>query len=267
MTRARPLFFGFILALSATAAPALARDARAADVLVFAASSVTNAIQDINALYGKTGHGKTGRGTAAAAFGSSGMLARQIENGAPAHILISANYDWINYLSRRLLIHPQDMRTLMTNSLVLIAPADSTIKLTAKHGFPLLEKLRGGRLAIADPAHTPAGAYAKAALTALGVWDTVARRTARGHNVREALALVERGGAPLGIVYATDAKISRNVRIVAPIPAKYHAPIRYAAALIAGRKTSAALRYFAFLASDEAKAVFRKHGFVVAEAG
>lgn len=253
----RPLFFGFLLILFPTAA----QHARAADVLVFAASSTTNAIQEVNALYAKTGNA-----TAAAAFGSSGMLARQIKGGAPANILISANYDWIAYLSRRLLIHPQDMQTLMTNSLVFIAPTDSTVALSVEPGLPLLEKLGGGRLAIADPGHTPAGAYAKSALTSLGVWDAVARRTARGHNVREALALVERGGAPLGIVYATDAKISRNVRIVAAIPAKYHAPIRYAAAPIAGRKTPAAMRYFAFLASAEAKAVFRKHGFTVAEA-
>lgn len=244
--------FSILAAFTTQSVPA----ARAAGVLVFAASSTTNAVEEIDADY-RTTQG----GSARAAFGSSGMLARQIEGGAPADILISANPNWIDYLVGKRLIDPRDMRTLMTNSLVLVAPAGSAVSLVVKPGFPLLQALGDGRLAIADPATTPAGAYAKAALTSLGVWDKVSHRTALGRNVREALALVEHGGAPLGIVYATDAAISRSVKVVATFHAGLHPPIQYVAAPIAARKTPATKRYFDFLTSVAAAKIFRKHGF------
>lgn len=248
----------FVSIIALAAAVGFSPGARGADVLVFAASSTTNAIEEVNALFNRAGPRR-----AVAAFGSSGMLARQIENGAPAHILVSANRPWIDYLVKRRLLADRARAVLFTNRLALIAPAGSALDIEIAPGFPLARKLGDGWLAIADPGHTPAGSYAKAALVSLGVWSKVARRTARGLNVREALARVERGEAAAGIVYRTDAMLTAKVRLVALFPADLHPPIFYEAARIAGRDTPAARRYFAFLTSPTAKTVFRRFGFSV----
>lgn len=246
-------FFLILAAIVLAAMPA-----RAANVLVFAASSTTNAIDELNSLYAERGHG-----TALASFGSSGIMARQIENGAPADIFVTADETWLDHLTRLDLVKPGGGVALARNRLVLIAPRGSRLRIKIRYAFPLAGKLGDGRLAIADPGHTPAGRYAKHALTTLGVWRELSRRAARTNNVRETLALVERGEAAAGIVYATDAAISRRVRTVATFPEASHPPIRYRAAIVTGRATADVKRYFEFLSSDPAAKVFLRHGFLV----
>jgi molybdate transport system substrate-binding protein len=227
-------------------------------VLVFAAASTAEALAEVN-----RGHAATGGATVAVSFGSSGILARQIENGAPADLFVSANTDWIDYLSSRARLSGTLRRALARNRLALVAPRPSTTRLAIAPGMALVRALDGGRLAIADPRYVPAGSYARAALIALGVWNDVARRTAVGRSVRETLMLVERGEAPLGVVYATDAAASAKVRLVGVFPAATHPPITYWVAVVAGRERPAVTAYFRHLGSDAAGAVFRRHGFVV----
>ncbi len=236
----------------------LAPAARAADVLVFAAASTTDALAEVNRAYAAAGGARI-----AASFGSSGMLARQIDNGAPADLFVSANTAWIDYLSGRGRLSAGLRRWLVRNRLALIAPRGSVVRLEIGPGFALARALAGGRLAISDPRHVPAGRYAKSALISLGIWDRIARRTAVTHNGRETLVLVERGEAPLGIVYATDAAASAKVRLVGVFPAAAHPPITYLAAVVAGRERPAVTAYFRFLGSSAAGAIFRSRGFVV----
>ena len=245
-----------VRALVVIVAIAIVPAARAADVLVFAAASTTTALDEINARFGANG----GR-TVGAVYESSGMLARQIENGAPADILISANQKWIEYLAMQRLLAADTKTPLVRNRLALIAPTNSKLDIEIGPQFPLIAKLGDGRLAIADPRHVPAGYYAKSALMALGVWRDIERRTALAHNVRAALALVERGEAPAGIVYTTDAAVSENVRLVGIFPGSAHPPIVYEAAIVAKRERPAVRAYFSFLKSAAAAEVFRKHGF------
>ncbi len=159
------------------------------------------------------------------------------------------------------LLRPGSRMALLGNRLVLIAPASSKLRLTPARGFPLAKALGTGRLALADPAAVPAGKYAKAALTALGVWGGVAAKVAPAENVRAALALVERGAAPLGIVYATDARASKAVRVVGVFPASSHPPIRYPVALLKASRHRDAAGFRAFLLSGQGRAIFARHGF------
>jgi molybdate transport system substrate-binding protein len=233
--------------------PALARGA---EVMVFAAASTASAIQDIIALYGA-------RGAVAASFAASSALARQIENGAPADIYISANPRWMDALAGAGLIETASRRDLLGNRLVLIAPADSPVRVDLS-AMPALDALLGdGRLALADPAHVPAGQYARAALEALGLWPAVAGAVAPMNNVRAALVLVERGEAPLGVVYATDAAITDGVRVAAVFPESSHPPITYPAAIVAGHASPAVRAFHDFLFADAARAVFAAHGFTL----
>jgi molybdate transport system substrate-binding protein len=243
-------------------------------VLIFAAASTADAINDVLAHYarrpdaqsnGPDAQHKTGesRPRVRASFASSGTLARQISLGAPAHIFLSANAKWMDYLARQKLIVNRSRRNLFGNRLVLIAPSRSRITLTIAPDFPLARALGSGRLVVADPGHVPAGIYARQALKSLGVWDTIARRIARAGNVRAALALVARGEAPLGIVYATDAGISPGVKRIATFPSSSHGPITYPAALMAGRDTKAARRFYDFLISRAGLGIFARHGFEV----
>ena len=197
-------------------------------------------------------------------YQSSGVLARQIEYGAPAAVFISAHKAWIERLVTGRLLRSRDIRVLAHNRLVLITNRESglAIKLT------LLEALTGhlGRfpLAIGDPGHVPAGQYAKAALSRLGLWDRLRRRSARANNVREALAFVERGATPLGIVYASDARASARVRVVAAFPPGSHPPIVYRAGLLAhtaGTVGASARAFFAHLLSRESASILVRHGF------
>lgn len=194
-------------------------------------------------------------------FAGSSALARQIETGAPADLFVSADEAWMDHLARRRLIQPGTRVSFLTNDLVLIAPAASAVRLSVQPGFPLAQALGSGRLAMADPAAVPAGKYGRGALNRLGVWGSVQGRIAAAENVRAALALVARGEAPLGIVYATDARAARGVRVVGTFPPASHAPIRYPVATLAASRNPAAEGFRRFLISPEGQAVFRRFGF------
>jgi molybdate transport system substrate-binding protein len=215
----------------------------------------------------RTGRGgRAGRAAdrrrAQASYAATSLLAKQIEEGAPADVFVAADEQWMDYLAERRLIAPASRVDVVGNRLVLIAPADRVPALRIAPGFALAAALgAGGRLAVADPANVPAGRYGKAALTALGVWDSVANRIAPTDNVRAALAFVARGEAPLGIVYASDVVAEPGVRVVDTFPGNTHPPIRYPAALTV-RASKDAGAVLAVIASPEARAVFVKHGFL-----
>lgn len=235
--------------------------ARADEPLVFAAASLKNALDDVAAAYAATGGGKV-----IASYAASSVLARQIEAGARADIFISADTDWMDYLSQRGLVDAASREDLLGNRLVLIAPAASTTKLAIGPNFALRAALGDGRLAIADPDSVPAGKYGRTALTSLGVWGAVVDHLAIAENVRVALAYVARGETPFGIVYETDAMQEPKVRIVGTFPDDSHLPIVYPAALTNGA-TPEAVRFFKFLTSEQAQAAFRKAGFAFVATG
>ncbi len=234
----------------------MASAAQAAPVTVFAAASLKNALDEVGAQYAKTG------GDARFSYAASSAIARQIEQGAPADIYVSADSDWMNYLADRKLIVASSRKDLLTNNLALIAPADSKVALKIGKGMSLAKALGDGRLAVAGP-DVPAGKYAKASLSALGVWDSVSGQLAQAENVRMALQYVARGESPLGIVYDTDAKVEPKVRIVGLFPAGTHPKIVYPVALVAGSKNPEAAKFLAYLSGPQAAAVFRKYGFTV----
>lgn len=196
-------------------------------------------------------------------FAASSALARQVLAGAPADMFISADEDWMNELARARLIAPGSRADLVGNALVLVAPASSKLRrLDPAPGFALATALGGGRLAMADPDTVPAGRYGRQALQALKVWPGVAGQIARAENVRSALALVARGAAPLGIVYATDARAEPGVRVVGVFPPQSHAPITYPLARLAAASHPDAEGFRRFLLSAEAHAIFRRFGFI-----
>ena len=237
-------------------APLVTSVAYAADVTVFAAASLKNALDDVTKLY----EAKTGD-KVAISYAASPGLAKQIEAGAPADIFFSADLDWMDYLAQKNLINNASRQTLLGNTLVLVAPKDSVVVLTIGKDFPLLEALGpDGKLAMASVDSVPAGKYGKAALTSLGVWDAVSPRVAQAENVRAALALVARGEAPLGIVYGTDAKSEPAVKVVGVFPEESHPKIQYPVALLTSAKPEAR-KFLDFLVSPEAKPVFEAQGF------
>lgn len=240
--------------LLALCAPVLAAAPEA--VTVFAAASTTNALGEAARLYESQGHGKV-----ACVFASSSTLAKQIEREAPAQTFLSADEKWMDYLDQRGLVEPGTRVDLLGNRLALITPAGSAVRVEVGPGLPLAGLLADGRLALGDPSHVPAGIYAQAALTKLGLWDQAAVRLAPCADVRAALALVERGEAPLGVVYATDAAVSSKVRVVGMFPDDSHPRIVYPLALVAGKATPAARAFARFLRGYEARAIFRRHGF------
>jgi molybdate transport system substrate-binding protein len=233
--------------------------ARAADpeLLVFAAASLTNVLDALGPEYTKA----TGQ-PVKFSFAASSALARQLEAGASADVFLSADAEWMDYVQTRNLIDPSTRRDLLGNRLVLIAPASNTVTLKIEPGFALGRALGSGRLATGDPDMVPVGKYAQSALTALGVWNDVADRLARAENARTALAFVARGEAPLGIVYATDAKIEPGVRVVGVFPADTHPPITYPVAVVKDAHRGAG-RFAAFLAGEAARAKFQELGFTV----
>jgi len=245
--------------ISALAFMVWAAPACADRINVYAAASLKDALDDIIKQY----QAESGN-TAVGVYAASSTLAKQIENGAPADIFISADLDWMNYLETRKLLQPNTRLNLLRNRLVLIAPGDSRIETEIKPGFPLAELLGDGRLAMADPESVPAGKYGRAALENLGVWASVAKRIARAENVRAALVLVARGEAPLGIVYRTDALAEKKVRIIGEFPAETHPPIVYPAAMVASAQSSAARRFLSFLSSPPARKIWEKFGFTMA---
>ena len=205
-----------------------AATATAKGPLEFAAASLKDALDAVNAAWLKD----TGK-EAVPSYAASSALAKQIEQGAPADIFISADEDWMNYLADKKLIKPDTRFDLLGNTLVLIAPKDSKILTKIAQGFQLAELLGNGYLAMANTDSVPAGKYGKAALTQLGVWDAVKDKVAQADNVRAALKLVSTGEAPLGIVYGTDAKSDPNVKVIDIFPERTHPPIIYPAAIVA----------------------------------
>jgi molybdate transport system substrate-binding protein len=251
-------------ALAAAGAPATPAGQAAApgsrhagSLLVFAAASLTDALQQVDGAFSA----QTGIAVKAS-FAASSVLAKQIEAGAPAQVFLSADREWMDYLEQRGRLQSGSRHDLLGNELVLIAPADSALRLKIAPHFALLAALGDGRLASGDPDSVPAGLYARAALTRLGVWAQVADRLVRAENVRAALMYVARGEAPLGIVYQTDARAEGRVRVIDVFPADSHPPITYPLALTAGAGADAA-RYAAFLTSDAARDVFVGRGFVM----
>jgi molybdate transport system substrate-binding protein len=231
--------------------------ARAADVTVFAAASLSDALTQI----GKNYETKTGQHVVFS-FAASSALARQIEASSGADVFVSADTDWMDELDAKGLIAKDTRKNLLGNQLVLIAPADLKITLAIGPHFALAKAIGNGRLAIAEPGSVPAGKYAKAALTALGVWSDVADHTAPAENVRAALAYVARGEVPFGIVYRTDALAEKKVLIVDTFPESSHGPIVYPEALTKDAKPEAR-GFLDYLSSADAKAVFEKAGFSV----
>ncbi len=227
-------------------------------VMIFAAASTTNAINDISTLFKREANVKV-----VASFASSSTLAKQIKEGAPASIFISADEDWMNYLAKKNLIDPKSRCDLLGNGLVLIAPVGSKLVKFDNIRAQLMGALGNGRLATGDPDHVPAGKYAKAAFQNLGIWKDVEPQLARTSDVRGALALVDRGEAPIGVVYSTDAAISEKVKIVGVFPPDSYPPIIYPASLIQGKIKSDAQKFFEFLKGSKAKAIFEKYGFKV----
>jgi molybdate transport system substrate-binding protein len=232
----------------------------AADLTVFAAASTTNALTEIAKLYEAGGKDKV-----ALSFASSSTLAKQIENGAPADVFLSADTEWMKYLEEKTLLAPGSRVDLLGNRIVFIVPAASAVTtVTVSPKLDLLAILgKDGLLSVGDPAHVPVGKYAKAALEQLTLWPQVEKRIAPAKDVRAGLALVERGESPLGIVYATDAAISDKVRVAGMFPADSHPKIDYPVAAVKGANGKAALEFIKFLGAPQAKTVWAKYGFEV----
>jgi molybdate transport system substrate-binding protein len=234
---------------------AAAADEDRSPITVFAAASLTNVLQELGDAFTKDSSIPV-----RFSFAASSALARQIENGSRADMFFSADLEWMDYLQTRSLIRPATRHDVLGNQLVLIAPADSKVTLKIQPHFALAATLGKGRLATGDPDSVPVGRYAHEALANLGVWDEVSARLVRADSVRSALAFVDRGEATLGIVYATDALIDKNVRVVDTFPAGSHMPIIYPAALTVGAKPDAA-KFLAYIRGPAGDAAFRRYGF------
>lgn len=257
--RLTPLLVLLLLVASAPGGAVAETTGTSDPVILFAAASTTNAMTDIIDVYTEHSQRKV-----VTSFASSSTLAKQIDNGAPAHIYLSANIKWMDYLEQKHLIAPGSRIDLLGNRIVLIAPLEGAVgKIDVKPGFPLNEALGDGRLAMGDPDHVPAGIYGKQALGFLGVWDHVKAKLAPMKDVRAALALVERGEVPLGQVYATDAAISKKVRVVGAFPVDSHPPIVYPLAVIAGQGNPDVKRFMDFLRSPQSADIFKRYGFEV----
>ena len=254
MQRLARVLLSLALLCAAALSPAVAEEKT---LTVFAAASMKNALDDIDAAFtAKTGVKIT------ASYAASSTLAKQIEQGAPADIFVSADTDWMDYAAARKSINEATRINLLGNSLVLIAPKDSKIgDVTIGAGFDLAKLAGDGRIATGDVKAVPVGKYAKAALEKLGAWQAAEPKFAMADSVRAALTLVARGEAVLGIVYATDAKVEPGVKVVGTFPADSHPPIIYPVAATAMAKPEAN-QYLNYLHSSAAKAVLEKYGFV-----
>ena len=247
-------FLATIAIFLCVALPARAQE----PVTVFGAASLKTALDAISESWSQ----EEGR-QATVSYAGSSALARQIEEGAPADLFISADLDWMAYLAERNLVDSASERRLLGNRIVLVAPADSSVDLSIAPGFDLAGALGDGRLAMANIDAVPAGRYGKAALETLGVWDGVADKVAQAENVRAALQFVALGEAPLGIVYQTDATAEPGVRVVGTFPEDSHDPIIYPAALTAASANPDAAAFLDYLQGDAARAIFEEQGFTV----
>lgn len=223
-------------------------------ITIFAAASTTDTVQALAKTY------EAERGVrVTCSFAASSTLARQIENGAPADLFLSADQTWMDHLAKKQAIVPRSRVDLLANTLVLIAPAGKSPAITVEQAFAIGDAFTG-RLAIGDPTNVPAGRYAKDAFTALGWWEVLSGRLAPTADVRAALKLVELGETDLGVVYATDARAGAKVAVVATIPGHLHTPVRYPIALTTTAKPAAAA-FLVYLQSAPARAVFTAAGF------
>ena len=230
-------------------------------LLIFAAASMTDAVGAIARAY-EADAGVIVR----TSFASSAVLARQIEAGAPAHLFVSANRLWHDHLNARSLLADGGSRAIARNRLMLVAPSRSpAITIDWAQPTTLLDGLADGWLALGQPDSVPAGLYARQAFERLGLWRRLAPRVAAAANVRTALLLVETGEARMGVVYATDARRSRRVRVLSPVPQRLHDPIVYPAAVVATQDGPAARRLFDFLIGPRARAILVEHGFQTPE--
>ncbi len=237
--------------------PALLACSQAADEpeagpVVLAASSLQESLEEVAKAWAADGHAAP-----VLSFAASSALARQIEQGAPADLFVSADEEWMDTLAGQNLLRAGTRGDILTNRLVLVTKKCGPVRRLADLG--------DGKLALADPGAVPAGKYAKAALESLGQWQAVEANVVPAENVRAALALVERGEAALGIVYTTDAIASDAVEVLETLPESSHPPIRYPAAVLAGSTHADAAAFLAFLRSDEARGIFAKHGFGLTE--
>lgn len=231
--------------------------AQAEEVFVFAAASLTNALNEIGEQFAaRTGHSMK------PSYAASSALAKQVEQGAPAQVFLSADLKWMDYLADKKLINADSRANLLGNTLVLVTASDSKqgkVEITPRTDIAAL--LGDGRLATGDPDHVPVGIYFKQAAEKMGQWGVIQNRLARAESVRAALALVERGEAPLGVVYATDAQASKKIKVVGVFPDTLHEQITYPVALVAGKETAGAKAFLDYVKGQEAKGVFAKHGF------
>ncbi|QIC16876.1 molybdate ABC transporter substrate-binding protein [Providencia vermicola] len=226
-------------------------------ITVFAAASLTNAMNEISEQFQKESKVEV-----VSSYASSSTLARQIEQGAPANLFISADQQWMDYAIDKQLMVENTRYTLLDNELVLIAPKDSKIeKVDINKQTDWKKLLDGGRLAVGDPDHVPVGIYAKEALNYLGAWDTVNPMLARTNNVRSGMALVERDEAPLGIVYGSDAVASQKVKVVGIFPADSHKPVEYPMAIVKDQDNKATRDFYEYLKTPAASEVFKRYGF------
>ena len=240
------------------AVPSMGTTGHAAEVTVFAAASLKNALDDAAKAYESNSGDKV-----VTNYAASSALAKQIEAGAPADIFFSADLDWMDYLQKKNLIDTESRKTLLGNTLVLIAPKDSAVSLKIEKNFPLLQALGpDGKLAMADVDSVPAGKYGKAALTYIGVWEAVKPKVVQAENVRAALAFVALKEATLGVVYGTDAKAEPAVRVVDTFPEESHPKIEYPIALLASAKPEAR-KFIDFILSPEAAPIFEAQGFSI----
>ncbi|PVZ87038.1 molybdate ABC transporter substrate-binding protein [Serratia sp. S1B] len=226
-------------------------------ITVFAAASLTNALQEIATEYKKTQGVEV-----VSSFASSSTLARQIEQGAPTDIFIAADQQWMNYAIDKQLMITETRYTLLGNELVLIAAKSAKQdKVDINQQTDWVKLLNGSRLAVGDPDHVPAGIYAKEALQHLGAWSALEPQLARANNVRSAMVLVERGEAPLGIVYGSDAVASDKVKVVGVFPEESHQPVEYPMAIVKQRQTPMVSAFYDYLKGPQATAIFERFGF------
>lgn len=233
--------------------------AQTKELVIFAAASLKNALDEAAAAWVK----ETGKPAPKISYAASNALAKQLEQGAPADLFLSADLDWMDYAASKNLIKPETRVSLLANRIVLVAPSDSTAQVALTPGVDLSAALGSGRLAMGNVESVPAGKYGKAALEKLGGWDKVKDKIAQADNVRAALLLVSRGEAPLGIVYATDAAADAKVKVAAVFPEDSHPPIIYPVAVTKDSSNPDAQGFLSYLRGAGPKAAFEKQGFTV----
>jgi len=232
----------------------------AESITLYAAASTTNAVNEIISIYSE----KTGE-KVKASFASSGTLAKQIENSAPADIFISANPKWMKWIDEKGLMESDSIKPLLSNRMVLIAPASSSEKIENVSGESMLKMLAGKRIVMAAPEHAPAGQYAKQVFENLGIWEDVKHMTAGMQTVRAVLAMIEKGAAPYGVVYSSDASVSKNIKVLAVFDRSLHSPVVYPAGIIKKNSSDRVKDFYTFLKSSEAEVIFSKYGFEKAQ--